>query len=64
MTSNKNQQPKEITMIDLEKILNHLDKQIEEYKDALHWAESEHHINFVTEKLNFLQILRETLTVE
>ena len=51
-------------MIDLEKILAHLDKQIKKNADALYWAETPHHIVSLEGRLEFLQKLRAALTIE
>ena len=51
-------------MVDLDKILNHLNKKIKENREALHWAEKSNHMESLSEKIEFLQNLRSALTIE
>lgn len=51
-------------MIDLEKILKHLDKKIEECRKALYSIDTKMRANIFIERIKFLQSLREALTIE
>jgi hypothetical protein len=51
-------------MIDLKRLLKHLDSKIFRLEKSLHWAESHSKIAFIQRTLIFLENLREALTFE
>jgi hypothetical protein len=51
-------------MIDLEKILEHLDKKIKEEQEKIRLSQTKIYVNCIVERISFLQMLRGALTIE
>lgn len=50
--------------MNLERLLEVIDKKIKDHQAALHWAESNAHINYLVDTISFMQSLRGVLTLD